>query len=71
MTYQAFPPLYPNSVSISSITVSDRGFAISNVQPSVPVSVVGNNQEVDIIVTVVAPSFSYSGNLNLVVTVSS
>jgi len=60
-----------NPISLISITDSDKGFTIQNVQPSLPVSVPGNGQEVSLIVNVVAPSSSYSGDLHLIVTVSS
>jgi hypothetical protein len=71
LTYIAFQGVNPSSISVTSITDSDQGFSISSVSPSLPVTVNGNGQEVDIIVNVLVPSSSYSGNLHLVVTVSS
>lgn len=61
----------PNSITVTSIADSDQGFTVSSTQPSLPVNLNGNGQEVDITVNVVAPSSSYSGNLHLTVVVSS
>jgi hypothetical protein len=59
-----------SSISVTAISDSD-GFMISKIEPSLPLTVKGNGQEVDIVVSLVAPPSSYSGNLHLTVTVSS
>lgn len=60
-----------NPISVTSITDSDKGFTIQNIQPSLPVNVPGNGQQVSLIVNVIAPPSSYSGALHLIITVSS
>jgi len=59
-----------SSISVTAISDSD-GFTISNIEPSLPLTVKGNGQEVDIVVSLLAPPSNYSGNLHLTVTVSS
>jgi hypothetical protein len=59
-----------SSISVTAISDSD-GFTISKIEPSLPLTVKGNGQEVDIVVSLVAPPSSYSGNLHLTVTISS
>jgi hypothetical protein len=70
ITYIAVQGVNPSSIIVTSITASDQGFSLSSVSPSPPVAIVGNGQEVDITVGVVVPSYCYSGNLHLLVTVS-
>jgi hypothetical protein len=70
VTYRGFSGVSPSSILVTTISDSD-GFTISKIEPSLPLTVNLNGQEVDIVVSLVAPSFSYSGNLHLVVTVSS
>jgi hypothetical protein len=70
VTYSGFSGVSPSSISVTTISDSD-GFTISKIEPSLPLTVNLNGQEVDIVVSLVAPPFSYSGNLHLVVTVSS
>jgi hypothetical protein len=70
VTYAAVSGVNPSSISVTTISDSD-GFATSKIEPSLPLTVNGNGQEVDIVVSLVAPPFSYSGNMNLVVAVSS
>jgi hypothetical protein len=68
--YSAVFGVNPSSISVTTISDSD-GFMTSKIEPSLPITVNGDGQEVDIAVSLVAPSFSYSGNMHLVVTVSS
>lgn len=70
LSYTAYSGIYPSSVTVTSVVESDQGFTISSVQPSLPLTVAGNGREVDIIVNIPAPQYSYSGNMHLVVTVS-
>ncbi|MFH0848077.1 MAG: hypothetical protein V1857_01060, partial [archaeon] len=60
-----------NPISLTSITDSDKGFTIQNIQPALPVSVTGNGQQVNLVVNVIAPSSTYVGALHLIITVSS
>jgi hypothetical protein len=70
VTYAPVSGVNPSSISVTMISDSD-GFATSKIEPSLPVTVNGDGQEVDIVVSLVAPTFSYSGNTHLVVTISS
>jgi hypothetical protein len=70
VTYSAISGVNPTSISVTAISDSD-GFPTSKIEPSLPLTVNGDGQGVDIVVSLVAPTFSYSGNMHLVVTVSS
>lgn len=57
----------PNTIKIVSVNDSD-GFAMSTVQPSLPIILGGNPHGVQMTVLLVTPSSSYSGDLHLNVT---
>lgn len=58
------------AVNVSSIAVSNSGFTIASISPSLPVSVPyrSSSSATDVIVNVVAPASSYDGSLNFTVT---
>jgi len=55
----------PSSVVVKSIAEQDPGFTIMNTDPSLPLAVLGNNQQVTIILTILPPHSSYSGGIHI------
>jgi hypothetical protein len=64
------------SISLMSVSDSDAGFSISNIQPSLPVTITGARvgicqgpyQSLDVVVYLSAPAATYSGDLHLTLT---
>ena len=55
----------PSSVVVKSITEQDPGFTIMSTDPSVPIVILGNNQQVTITLTILPPRLSYSGGIHI------
>jgi len=55
----------PSSVVVKSITEQDPGFTITSTDPSVPVEIHGNNQQVTITLTIRPPNSSYTGGIHI------
>jgi hypothetical protein len=55
----------PSSVIVKSITEQDPGFIMMSTTPSVPIVILGNNQQVAITLTIRPPNSSYSGGIHI------
>ena len=55
----------PSSVLVKSITEQDPGFTMLSTNPSVPIAILGNNQQVTITLTILPPHSSYSGGIHI------
>ena len=55
----------PSSVLIKSMTEQDPGFTIASTHPSVPIMILGNDQQVTVILTIRPPDSSYSGGIHI------
>gem|GEM_PF-5647565 len=55
----------PSSVVVKSITEQDPGFTMLSTNPSVPIAILGNNQQVTITLTILPPHSSYSGGIHI------
>ena len=55
----------PSSVVVKSITEQDPGFIMMSTDPSVPIVILGNNQQVAITLTIRPPNSSYSGGIHI------
>jgi hypothetical protein len=55
----------PSSVVVKSITEQDPGFTVLSTDPSVPIVILGNNQQVIITLTILPPRLSYSGGIHI------
>jgi len=62
----------PASVQIVRITDTDTGLAISNTNPTLPITIQRNSPQFNpLTANLIAPSFSYSGPLHLTITMQS
>lgn len=59
-----------NSITVSSITLSNHGFKVSSISPSLPVTVSPTGSGTNVVVNIVAPSSSYNGALNFTIAAS-
>jgi hypothetical protein len=55
----------PGSVVVKSITEQDPGFTMQSTDPSVPIVILGNDQQVIITLTILPPHLSYSGGIHI------
>jgi hypothetical protein len=70
LNYNGISGINPESVRITSITNGDPGFQITNISPSLPITLDLNSRSVDVLVTLSSPSYSYHDDLHFNVNIS-